>query len=217
MWSSRTGAHRRWSMIPLFGLAIAAIFTLAAACDSEPTAPSAQDARVQILLTDFPLEQIEAAEVWISRIYVVGGGQGQVDLFNAADEEVDPHHFNLLDLQDGVTAMVADATVPAGSYGQLRFVVDSAHVTLEEGSTFADGASDKSLTVPSGFVRVNLENDTEAGDGSLDLEANETTVVVVDFDVAASFVFQGPPTAPHGVILVPVLHQVANDAEPTES
>ena len=222
-------------------LATAALLLWAAGCESSESPTGAADgsdtARIQVLLTDLPLEAIEIAEVWISRIYLVGGGQGQVDLFSDSDA---PHHLDLLQLQDGVTAEVTEEVeVPAGSYGQLRFVVDSGRIVLAEDYSFSDGSRERTLGVPSGFVRVNLKgegfpdgndeanggdeqepNDTNSNgqepngsdeEGGLELEGGTSTVVVVDFDVAASFIFTGPPWSPNGVHLHPVLHEISRE------
>ncbi|MEX1259099.1 MAG: DUF4382 domain-containing protein [Gemmatimonadota bacterium] len=179
----------------------------AVGCASDPNGPRG-DGTIQVLLTDFPLEAIESAEVTISRIYLTGGGEGHVDLFNGPEE---PHQMELLDLQNGVTLdLTGEVPIPEGSYGQLRFVVDEARLALADGYTFAGGASDIELTVPSGFYRVILhgEEDEEDDSGSVVIEGGETTVVLVDFDVAASFVFQGPLESPIGVLFKPVLMQL---------
>jgi hypothetical protein len=178
-----------------------------AACDSDASGPEGEG-RIQVMLTDFPLEAIASAEVTISRVYLTGGGEGHVDLFNDAEN---PHVFDVLDLQSGVTLdLTGEVDIPEGSYGQLRFVVDDAHLTLEDGYAFAGGAAEMDLTVPSGFFRVLLhgEIDEEDESGTILIEEGETTVVLVDFDVAASFVFQGPPDAPTGVHFKPVLKQI---------
>ncbi|GMU81037.1 MAG: hypothetical protein AMXMBFR47_09080 [Planctomycetota bacterium] len=51
--------------------------------------------------------------------------------------------FNLLDLRNGRTDLLADAELPAGSYDQLRLVVTAGEVTLTDGRVFP-------LKVPSG-------------------------------------------------------------------
>ena len=198
-------------------LALAALFVLTPGCsDSDPTGADAGEARIQVLLTDFPLEAIEAADVWISEIYLVGGGQGRVTLFQ--DTEA-PQHFDLLELQDTEVELFDPVPVPEGNYGQLRFVVSSARITLVDGYTFSDGTDEKEIFVPSGSIRVNLRGvDDPEGEneeaGSLDLVGGETVVVLVDFDVSKSFVFTGPPTSPNGVLFKPVLKEMWRTSAP---
>jgi hypothetical protein len=181
-------------------------------CDSIGPEPRGS---VQVLLTDAPSDRIAAAEVWISRVYLQGDGEdeveegvegdeegGRVDLFN---DPADPRSYDLLTLRDGVTAdLTGTVEVPAGRYAQLRLVVDSARVTLIEGFTFANGDTSRSLFVPSGSssgIKVQLAEPVESSD-------SETSVVLVDFDVDANFVFQGPPGAPNGVLFTPTLRQI---------
>ena len=202
----RSAAHLHPRLVPALLAMLVAGGVIA--CDS--TGPE-DDARVQIQLTDAPADQIESAQVWISRVYLQGGGEedgeadapGRVDLFNDPEN---PQEYDLLDLQNGIVADLTDPIdVPAGAYGQLRLVVDSAHITLVDGLTFADGEPDRVLFVPSGSqsgIKVDLLEPIAAAAGSL-------TIVLVDFDVNENFVFQGPEEAPVGVLFTPRLKQIA--------
>jgi hypothetical protein len=87
----------------------------------------------------------------------------------------------------------------------MRMVVDRAEVTLKPGITIG-GASTVSLQTPSAQrtgIKVNFS-------GPLHVAAGET-ILIVDFDVARNFVFQGPRGAPTGVSFKPVLHAVVDD------
>ena len=113
---------------------------------------------IQVRLTAAPSDMIASAEVWISHVYLQGGGDdtadetGRVDLFN--DPEA-PLHFDLLTLQDGITAdLTGLVEVEAELYQGLRLVVDRARVTLVEGLEFVDGTNTATLMVPSGSQRV---------------------------------------------------------------
>ncbi|MCZ6653416.1 MAG: DUF4382 domain-containing protein, partial [Planctomycetota bacterium] len=104
-------------------------------------------------------------------------GEGDSDDGSSAfvtilDEEVS---FNLLDLQNGVTAPLASASLTASSYSQIRFIVSSGHVVLADGREFE-------LTVPSGEqTGIKLTFDfTITGD--------ETTTLLLDVDVSKAFV-----------------------------
>ena len=174
--------------------AVAALIGLAA-CESTGTAVGT----VRLHLTDGPGPAIASATVWVSRAELVPGGSGGVLVTDV------PQAFDLLSLQGGVTALLATATIPAGDYSQLRLVVDSARVTLADGGTFADGSSEAVLKVPSGMqtgIKVNFSGPVHVAPGETD--------IVIDFDVARSFVFTGG-SAPSGASFKPVIHASAMD------
>jgi hypothetical protein len=188
----------------------------AAACDSS-TDLQTQNARIQILLTDAPHEELDSAIVWISRIYLQGGGglqpdtidadslpaSGRVDLFNRPTNAL---RFDLLKLRNGITAdLTAEEVVNAGSYQGLRLVVDSARVYLKSGTTFEDGSTWGTLKIPSGYtsgIKVKLGDVLRA-------EEDRLLTLTVDFDVDNNFKIIR--TAPGGtvkqVLFTPVLRE----------
>ena len=188
----------------------------AAACDSS-TGP--ETAHVKILLTDAPSTELDSALVWISRIYLQGGGglepdtidadslssSGRVDLFNRPGS---PLVFNLLKLRNGVTAdLTAEQEVDAGLYQGLRLVVDSARVFLANGSTFENGSTWGTLKIPSGYtsgIKVKL------GD-VLRVEADRLLILTVDFDVDNNFkiIRNVPGGTVKQVLFTPVLREKA--------
>ena len=180
---------------------------VAGAC-SDATGP--QRSRIRVELTDAPSDVIARADVWISQVYVQGGGEetdstdeggGRVVLFENAAE---PLHYDLLTLQDGVTAdLTGFVDVDAGTYQSLRLVVDSARVTLIDGVTFEDGTDNATLFVPSGSqsgIKVNLNDVVVVAEG-------ESVSILVDFDVNDNFVIQGEhgPGGVRRIIFTPSL------------
>jgi hypothetical protein len=204
------------------GIALAASLPALAGCDGDSPSAASGDSTFQVLLTGAPGassalasgvvvehehdqtpatgDRVAAAEVWISQMYLVGGGQGRVDLF-VAEDEGDRLHLDLMDLAVGVEIeLTNEIPVPEDRYGQLRLVVDSAHVTLREDYMFADGLQDRPATVPSEELRVNLNPEFQ-------VEGGESHILLMDFELSRGFAFQGPPVAAHGVIVKPVLFQ----------
>ncbi len=178
-----------------------ALAALAAGCEKSSTA--AGTGQVSVFLSDATGPGIQSATVWISRVYLIGGADSTGPHFTI---DSTPTMYDLLTLQNGVTAALGTATIPVGSYEQLRFIVDSAQVTLAPGEHFADGSSTKSLTVPSGMqtgIKVNFATPVQVTPGQ--------TILVADFSVSQSFVFTGPATAPTGVLFKPVIHAVVQD------
>jgi hypothetical protein len=99
--------------------------------------------------------------------------------------------FNLLDLQNGATALLGEAAVPAGVYRAVRLVFDPARSTLTEtdGDLIATGNGPGAPGInwqakadqPSLFALV--EEGLGVGENGAD--------IVVDFDVGRSFLYDG--------------------------
>jgi hypothetical protein len=173
----------------------AAIASAALLSCSDSSGPEGT-ARVSILLTDAPGDVLEAV-VTIEQVYLQGGsdeseaegeGGGRVNLLAA------PVTVDLLTLADEWMPLVEDAEIPAGNYGQLRFVVTGAYLRVagETGdriyATSADYAGlpdgavvEGSLQTP-GFSHSGLKVNFPGG-----LTVDDETALLVDFDVADSF------------------------------
>lgn len=160
-----------------------------------------------IKLTDapFPVDLVEEANVTISKI----DARQLIEATDTTDESSsfvvlseDEYSFNLLDLTNGVTADIANAEVPSGTYDLIRLKISSASIVLKDGRTF-------DLKIPSGsssglkiFVKPAV---VVAGGLSADL--------LLDFDVSRSFIAQGSlmkPETIHGFIFKPVIKATNN-------
>lgn len=160
-----------------------------AACDS---GTSANDGTVSILLTDAPGD-LQSAIVTISDIYLQGSpttddpGE-RVHLLDA------PVTTDLLTLANDVDELVSEKLVPAGTYGQLRFVVDGGMIVGEnrDGSTSTYATAnfdvpdtvtvDGTLNCPS-CAQTGIKVTLESG-----LTVNsDARIVLVDFDVSETF------------------------------
>lgn len=148
------------------------------------------EGQMRVLLTDAPAEvnegqmfmtdasaedasaEITKAEVTILRLELIGNDDGVIVL---SEQE---QAFDLLELQNGVTAELADSSIPEGSYAQLRVVVD------EEARLFFDDDSDTTLKVPSGTqtgIKILFPEVTIAAD-------DDVVEIQLEFDVEESFV-----------------------------
>ncbi len=168
-----------------------------AACDDTASTGPTGEARVSLLLTDAPGD-VSAAVVTITDIYLQGGGDsGRVYLYQGGAITTD-----LLTLSNDVLQLVDDVAVPAGRYGQLRFVISDAYIEVEEqqgtriyatrpdyealplGATVG-GELHCPSCAQSGFkVILNAGWDDEDGDEYI-FDGGEYTLLV-DFDVSRS-------------------------------
>jgi hypothetical protein len=217
-------------MRKIVGVLAGAALVATLGCSVDSTQAGSGLTRLSVALTDAPPpgDALASASIDI----------GRVELMNADGEFVtltdDAGTFDLLKLQDGVTATLATLDVPAGSYKQIRLFVTGAEVTLRDGLTFRDGSTTKTLKVPSGTesgIKVNLfgtdwtmpgmgQGDQGAGQttGSQDLERRMgveftpgETILVLDFDVGRNFVLTGPRDAPTGALFKPLIRAVVRD------
>jgi hypothetical protein len=191
-----TGTHRRHLS------RLAGVLALVGFLACEPTAPRLVP--VHLYLTDAPNPNIASAVVHVSRAYLVpteDAEEGQfVTIFDERQE------YDLLMLQNSVTALLGREDVPTGTYAQLRLVVESAEITLAEGVTFDDGSSSRTLFVPSG-----METGIKVEFGG-PLKISGETGFVVDFDVGQKFVLLGPPGQPMDVLFTPLLVGAATES-----
>lgn len=147
--------------------------------------------RMTVLLTDapFPFDLVAEANVVIERVDVVG----EFGVETIAEGE---QTFNLLDLQNGVTAQLATASLPEGPIEQIRLIVSEASVVLIDETTF-------DLVVPSGAqtgIKILTPN--------VEVSAGAETTTTLDMDVSDSFIVQGDPDTPAGIqgfIFTPVV------------
>src|SRR5687767_2941740 len=166
-------------LLPLFALG-----ALGACADSTGVRPG----KISILLTDAPGD-VKAAVVTISEIYLQGSGR-----IVLRDTQVT---IDLLTLAGSTAMLVDEATVPAGTYSQLRFVVTDAYIEVEnaDGTTSIYASSPGYAGLPSGarvagelqmpsFAQSGLKVDLPGGSVRID---GDQRILLVDFDVAQSF------------------------------
>ena len=104
-----------------------------------------------------------------------------------------PTNYNLLTLVNGVSTVIAEDTLPAGKYSQIRLYVG-------DGSTVTVDGQEQPLTTPSGSQSgVKLNVDATILDGI-------TYELTIDFDAGQSIVTTGAPTPKY--ILKPVIRVV---------
>jgi len=144
---------------------------------------------LSVKLTDapFPIDMVSEANVKITKVEVRNSqsdSEGNPFLVLSEEDSV----FNLLELQNGITAELVEIEVPVGEYDLVRLYVDSAGVELKDQTEF-------DMRVPSGpqtGIKIFI-------DPPITVVGGLTTELVLDFDVSQSFVVQGNPYTPAGI------------------
>ena len=155
---------KRWSL----SLIVSALFLSLVAC-TILTGGSNATKSVGVYLTDavLPIEQVESILVTIDRILLLSDEATVV----VSDEATT---VNLLEL---VGEELYLGSVPAGTYGQLRFEISSATITVD--------GTDHSLKIASGSLKYNLQG----------FEVTEGSKIVLDFDLSRSIKVTGSETS----------------------
>jgi len=145
------------------------------------------ESRLTLLLTDAPpdTEAMASAVVTLARVEAHFAGDDATDAGekDAGWREISgaPQSYDLLKLQNGVTAAIGELALPPGKVTQIRLFIDPAGpnvITLQSGATCALDLSNVDHT------GVKIAHPFEIGDGS-------HVTVVLDFDVRESVAKDG--------------------------
>ncbi|HEY6826945.1 MAG TPA: DUF4382 domain-containing protein [Gemmatimonadaceae bacterium] len=216
--------HDLVSRRPTLTALFAAGVVLATACSADGTLPnlggSSETGTVTVKLTDapFPTDQVKSVDVFVVRVDGRTSDVTEAD----ADQDLDNQgstgwrtiatpnaSFNLLSLQNGATATLGTAPLGKGTYSGLRLIIDASQssVTLKDGTKLT-GSSNPGVMFPSASrsgLKINLSQPLVVVGGA-------TTTLLVDFDVANSFVMRGNTIQQNGLLFKPVINGSVIDA-----
>lgn len=172
--------NRLWPMLA----AVAALSVGAACYQDEPLGGGGQN-RIRVFLTDapFPFDSVGSVNIYVVRIEATTS----LDTSAGAGTEpwqtiVEPHRaFDLLALQQGLTAAVGEGTLSAGEYRAVRLVinVDSSSIKWLSG---ADAVVDwTGFTGPEARLYALVESPVDVPQEGAD--------IVIDFDLGRSFLY----------------------------
>ena len=210
--------RRRSAFVAVAGL------MLAAACSDDGTLPklggSSETGTVLVKLTDapFPTDQVKSVDIFVVRV------DGRVSDVSDADADQDLDNkgstgwrtiatpgasFDLLSLQNGASATLGSAPLGVGTYSGLRLIIDvsQSSVTLKDGTKLT-GGSNPGIVFPSAGrsgLKINLTK-------PLTVVGGATTTLLVDFDVANSFVLRGNTILQNGLLFKPTITGSVIDA-----
>jgi hypothetical protein len=179
-------------------LAVAGVLGLAA-CNSYETGPAGPggNGKTSVFLTDgpFPFDRIARVDIHVSGIGLspqADTSQGPPGWITVATPD---RVFNLLDLQNGTTALLGEADVPPGQYRAVRVTFDPARSSMtgtDGGHPAIDWQAKGDTPTLFGLVEEAMAIDENGED------------VVIDFDVGRSFLSDGG----NGFIFIPFLRAI---------
>jgi hypothetical protein len=195
------------------GILVAAAAFGLGACGADTSAPGTGNVVVQLTDAPFPTDSVKSADVFVVRI---DGRTSDADSSTAAKGISDDSAsaggwttlakpnaaINLLAYQNGVTTTVGTSPLPAGTYQGFRLIIDASKssITLKDGRVLS-GTSSPSIVFPSASqsgIKIQLSQ-------SLTITAGQTSALVVDFDLANSFVMRGNSISQNGLLFKPVV------------
>jgi hypothetical protein len=157
--------------------------------DDGTAAPAPSTGTLGVSLTDASTTDYKAIYITVLEVAVHRDGGGDWDVVSTPNKT-----YNLLDLVNGVREELGLATLVSGHYTQLRLILadqpdDSLNILSQQhdyGNYFID-QNDQShkLNVPSGF-----QSGIKIVRG-FDINANQTTELILDFDATKSIVEPG--------------------------
>lgn len=132
---------------------------------------------LRVLATDAPFNYstVTSANITVTGINVISTDGGRK--ISVMDTK---KTLNLIDLKNGLVSTLAELDIPAGEYSEMRLIIESAKIELNDGRSF-------DLTVPSGAqsgLKVKLSP-------AILVSERLSSDVLLDFDLSRSFVAQG--------------------------
>jgi hypothetical protein len=178
----------------LFGIPVVFLLVSCGGGGDGGTSVTASSGNVSIKITDAkPMLAAGTQNVWITfeEVLVHKAGGSWVSLPLAQT----PYTIDLLQFHSGnTTQLVPPVSLETGTYTQIRIVVSSATIRIDDGMTVTDYPG----TIPSG----NLKTDK---DFSFVVQGGGAVDITIDFDLSKSIVVTGPAATP-SYKLKPVLH-----------
>jgi hypothetical protein len=162
-------------------LAVVAGLGLVTSCNITGGGPSGRTGSLNLLLTDGPTDDWQEVTVVLKSISLYArDSHSWEDVWTADPANPDAGKVNLVDLS-GVAQILAQVTLPVGTYSQLRLVINTDPATMklvdDQGTQIA--ASQITVVDPSqkGEIKVDISPAITVAEGA-------TTNLQVDFDLA---------------------------------
>lgn len=172
---------------------IIALTVILSGCSKDDSqAPAAGTGQLKMYLTDSPSMVFDEVNIMVDRVEVHQAGADSTGGWVTINST--PYTYDLLTLTNGQTAILGNATLAAGTYTQIRLIIDTGSNVVVAGVPF-------NLEIPSG-MQTGLKLVHE-----FTIQANATTELTFDFDAARSVNLTGNGQ----YMLKPVIRVQSND------
>ncbi len=169
--------------------------------------------KLTVKLTDapFPFAEVSRVDMWVVRIDARSSSVSETEASNAASTSgwttiASPNAaINLLSLQGGVTTNLGTATLATGNYNGFRLILDTqkSSVTLKDGTVLTGGSGIIFPSAAQTGIKINLDAPIQV--------TQDSSVMILDFDVGSSFVMRGNSIKNNGLLFKPVIRAVATE------
>ena len=170
------------------------------ACNASEIGPAGPPAggRTAVFLTDapFPFDRIARVDIYVAEIGLSPQADTSEGLPTWVTVARPARTFNLLDLQNGATALLGEADVPPGQYRAVRVTFDPARSSMTDAEVrhpAIDWQAKGEVPTLFGLVEEPMAIDENGED------------IVIDFDVGRSFL---PDNSTGGFLFVPFLRAI---------
>lgn len=182
----------------------------ALAC-SDSTGANVGKLTVQLTDAPFPFAEVSRVDMFVVRIDARAASVSEADAADASATSgwttiASPNAaINLLDLQGGKTTNLGTTTLSTGSYNGFRLILDTqkSTVTLKDGTVLRGGSGIVFPSAAQTGIKINL--------GAPIQVTQDSSVMILDFDVGSSFVMRGNSIKQNGLLFKPVIRAVATE------
>jgi hypothetical protein len=199
-----------------FRLSAATMLALAvAAFDACSDSTSTGHGTLVVKLTDapFPTDSVDSVNIFVVRVDArIADADSGAAATGASDDSAEmggwqtvatPNDtIDLLAYQGGATLTIGSATLAEGTYSGFRLVIDPSKswIRLKSGGVLS-GTTNPNVTFPSASrsgLKIVLSS-------PVTIQPDGTTTMIVDFDLANSFVMRGASITQNGLLFTPVI------------
>jgi hypothetical protein len=182
---------------------IAAAVLIISGCNKTSGPGNSGPGKLVVKVTDDPfnINFVESATITINKIEIGNAGPNDTSAFIILTN--DTATFDLMQLRNGITQELINLNIPQGNYDMVRLYVSQASLKIK------DQPVEYKVKVPSGSqtgIKILITP-------SLTIEGGLTSELLLDFDLARSFVMRGNMSHSAGVngfIFKPVIKAINN-------